>query len=112
MKPPDCLHCMEWHPFWHIRRSNCVGEFNSEVVGVDIKVTSTSSVKGLRTDENTITSRVLDFTVTVPCITNTVDIAPVDEIVLKFEKKSKRSLHMRRPVCHTWGVNAPKKTKR
>ena len=74
------------HPFWHIRRSNCVGEFNCEVVGVDINVSCSSSMKELQTDGNTPTSCGSDFNVIIPCITNTEDIAAGAEIVLKLEK--------------------------
>ena len=75
------------HPFWHIRRSNCVGEFNSAVVEVAIKVITSSPLKELKTDLYHSSPGLLEFEVTVPCIVNTAKIAGGAEIVLRWENK-------------------------
>ena len=87
MKASDYDHHTDCHPFWHIRRSAYVGEFNSTVVGVDIKVITSSAMKQLSTADYQPTAGVWDFEVTVPCIVNTEKIAGGAEIVLKSEKK-------------------------
>ena len=74
------------HPFWHIRRSTCVGEFKSAVVGVEIKVLTATSMGNLITDDYHPRSGCLNFDVTVPCIVNTAKIASGTEIVLKWGK--------------------------
>ena len=74
------------HPFWHIRRSTCVGEFNSAVVGVEIQVLTATSMGNLRNDNYHRRSGCLHFDVTVPCIVNTATIASGTEIVLKWGK--------------------------
>ena len=75
------------HPFRHIRRSNCVGEFNSAVVEVAIKVITSSPMKELKTDLYHSSPGLLEFEVTVPCIVNTARIAGGAEIVLRWENK-------------------------
>ena len=113
MKAPDYDHSTDCHPFWHIRRSNCVGEFNSELVAVEIKVISSSTMKELQTDGNAPTSCVSDFTVTVPCITNTEDVAPGAEVVLKWEKKAEaKETDGKKRVISAFTAQAPKKSQR
>ena len=113
MKPTDYDHNTDCHPFWHIRRSNSVGDFNCEVVGGDIKLISSSSKKELQTDGNSPTPCVLGFSAIVPCIKNTEDIAPGDEIVLKWEKKAEaKETDKKRRVISAFTAGAPKKTKR
>ena len=113
MKAPDYDHNTDCHPFWHIRRSNCVGEFNSELVAVEIKVISSSSMKELATDGMTPTACVSDFTVTVPCIRNTADIAPGTEIVLLWEKKAEtKDPQTKKRVISAFTAKAPKKSQR
>ena len=83
----DTLQQSDCHPFWHIRRSMCVGEFNSAIVGVEVKVIVSSPMKELKTDDYQPESGCCDTAVTVPCIVNTEKIAKGNEIVLKWEKK-------------------------
>ena len=86
-KGPPCYdHNTDCHPFWHIRRSMCVGEFNSAIVGVEVKVIVSSPMKELKTDDYQPESGCCDTAVTVPCIVNTEKIASGKEIVLKWDK--------------------------
>ena len=64
----------------------CYGEFNSEIVGVEVKVIVSSPMKELKTDDYQPESGCCDITVTVPCIVNTETIASGREIVLKWDK--------------------------
>ena len=79
-------HSTDCHPFWHIRRSMCVGEFNSAIVGVEIRGIIASPMQELKTDDYQPTSGFWDIAVTVPCIVNTEEIASGKEIVLKWDK--------------------------
>ena len=63
-----------------------MGEFKSAVVGVEIKVITSSPMKELETDSYHPSAGLLDFEITVPCIVNTDKIAGGAEIVLKWEK--------------------------
>ena len=83
MKPSDYEQNSDCHPFWHIRRSNCVGGFEPAVVEIEIEIISSTFMKEVKIDGNSPLSCVSDFTVTVPCISNTEDIAAGAEIVLK-----------------------------
>ena len=64
-----------------------VGEFNCEVVTVEMKDIGSSTMKELQTDGITPLSCIVDFTINIPCIRNTEEIAPGAEIVLKWETK-------------------------
>ena len=70
------------HPFWHIRRSDKVGEHNSAVVEVKVTMINTAIQKECATEGNNPSSAVSNFTVGVPCIKNEVDIKAGSEIVL------------------------------
>ena len=70
------------HPFWHIRRSDKVGEHNSAVVEVKVTMINTATQKECATEGNNPSSAVSNFTVGVPCIKNEVDIKAGSEIVL------------------------------
>ena len=112
---PDYNQRTDNHPFWHIRRSNCVGEFNCAVVGVEVKVINTSPWKELRTDFYEPSPGVLDFCVTVPCIVNTEKLAGGVEIVVKWEKKVEQEAdNKKRKVldAFTWGAPSNKKPKK
>ena len=87
LKDSDYDLSMDCHPFWHIRRSNTVGEFNCEIVTVEMKDIGSSTMKELQTDWITPLSCIVDFTIKIPCIRNTEEIAPGAEIVLKWETK-------------------------
>ena len=76
------------HPFWHIRRSDCVSEINCDIVWVEIKSNSLTSMTELKHKENTPQNAVCTFVATLPCIRNTEDIAMGKEVVLKWTKKA------------------------
>ena len=76
------------HPFWHIRRADCVSEINCEIVWVEITTISSSPMTELTVKGSTPTSAVMDFRATVPCIRNTEDIEMGKEVVLKWTKKA------------------------
>ena len=90
LKASDYDQSMDCHPFWHIRRSSCVTEFNCEMVWVAITTITSSSMKELTTKGNTPKSAVRDFAVLVPCIRNTARIESGKELVLKWEKKANK----------------------
>ena len=50
MNKPDYGSTTDCHPFWHIRRSNEAGTCNSAVVGLEIKVITSSHMTELKTD--------------------------------------------------------------
>ena len=77
-KGKDC------NPFWHIRRSNEAGTCNSAVVGLEIKVITSSGMAELKTADNMPPEVLCDYEVTVPCIVNTKKIEKAEEIVLKL----------------------------
>ena len=85
MKACDYDRNTDCHPFWHIRRSNVVGTFNSAVVGLEIKVITSSGMAELKTADNMPPEVLCDYEVTVPCIVNTKKIEKAEEIVLKWE---------------------------
>ena len=78
---------VDYHLVWHIRRSYCVGEFNSAVVGIETKVITSAPMKELKTDSDHHKQCMLNFEVTIPCIVNNEKIKGGDEIVLRSEKK-------------------------
>ena len=88
MKACDYDRNTDCHPFWHIRRSNVVGTFNSAVVGVEITVITSSSMAKSQTARFEPIPGCLDYVVTLPYIVNTQKIAGGDEIVLRWEKKT------------------------
>ena len=104
-------HNSDCHPFWHIRRSNCVGEFNSAVVEVATKISTSSPMKELKIDLYHSSSGLLEFEVTVPCIVNTAKIAGGAEIVLRWENKPayKTRIRQKRKVIDAFCVGAPQK---
>ena len=108
---PDYNHNTDNHPFWHIRRSNCVGEFNCAVVGVEVKVITSSAWKELTTKFYEPSPGVLDFTVTVPCIVNTERIAGGAEIVVKWEKKVEEKADKKKKVIDAFAAGAPSNKK-
>ena len=113
MEAADYDHNTDCHPFWHIRRSNCFGEFNSAVVEVEIKVINSTNFNEFQTDEKTSRSLVSDFTVTVPFIRNTEDIEAGKEIVLQWAKKPVAKETDKKPsAINAFSANAPKKMKR
>ena len=97
------------HPFWHIRRSDCVSEINCEIVWVEIKSNSLTSMTGLKHKENTPHHAVCTFVATVPCIRNTEDIEMGKEVVLKWTKKAepKNAVGQKR-VINPFNQQAPK----
>ena len=108
----DYDHSTDCHPFWHIRRSNCVTEINCEIVGVEIKTITNSSMTHLKTDGNTPTSGVPDFTATVPCIKNTADITLGTEIMLRWEKKVEaKETKVKKRIISAFSQQAPKRKK-
>ena len=74
-----------------------VGEFNCDVMEVEIKNITSSSMKELTIDDeedhSTPTTAVTSFTVTVPFIVNTVAIAAGAELVVKVDKKPEKTGH-------------------
>ena len=71
MKGLDSDRGKDCHPFWHIRRSNEAGTCNSSVVGLEIKVITSSGMAELKTADNMPPEVLCDYAVTVPCIVNT-----------------------------------------
>ena len=107
---PDYNHNTDNHPFWHIRRSNCVGEFNSAVVEVAMKAITSSPMKELKTDLYHSSPGLLEFEVTVPCTVNTAKIAGGAEIVLRWENKAAyKTGWQKRKVIDAFRVGAPDK---
>jgi len=112
MKASDYDRNTDCHPFWHIRRSNQVGTFNSAVVGFEISVFTASSMTEFRAADYEPTPGCWDYVVTVPCIVNTQQIAGGDEIVLKLEntegnaapKKKESRSEIRHSRVHWPGV--------
>ena len=74
-----------------------VGEFNCDVMEVEIKNITSSSMKELTIDDeedhSTPTTAVTSFTVTVPFIVNTVAIAAGAELVAQVDKKPDKTGH-------------------
>ena len=113
MKAPDYDHNTECNLFWHIRRSFCVGEFNSAVVEVEIKVITSSPMRQLNTDHYHPTAGCWDFEVRVPCIINTEKIAGGDEIVVKYQKKAdNKEADTKKRVINAFNAVATKIQKR
>ncbi len=83
---PDYDITQDCHPFWYIRRSHCVGEFNSEVVGIKTNVINSAPMTELKTDSYHHKQGMLNFEVTIPCIVNNETIKCGDEIVLRSER--------------------------
>ena len=107
----DSYRDEDCHPFWHIRRSLCVGEFNSAVVEVEIKVITSSPMKQLKTDDYHPTSGCWDFEVTVPCIVNTERIAGGAEIVVEWNEIGNMNRLIGKRVGCTLMAEAKKKQK-
>ena len=87
MKDSDYDDSTDCHPFWHIRRSNVVGEFNSAVKDVLVTMIGSAPNEELKIGENTpkaLSKKAVE--IWVPFIVNTEDIASAGEIVLKLEK--------------------------
>ena len=67
----------------YIRRSQSVGEFNSEVVAIKTSVINSASLTEWKTDSDHHKQGMLNFEVTIPCIVNNETIQCRDEIVLR-----------------------------
>ena len=76
------------HPFWYIRRSYCVGEFNSAVVGIKTKTINSAAMTELKTDSYHHKPGMLAFEITIPCIVNNKELKRGTEIVLMWKKKA------------------------
>jgi hypothetical protein len=86
-RKPDYDLTQDSHPFWYIRRSHSVGEFNSEVVAIKTSVINSASLTEWKTDSDHHKQGMLNFEVTIPCIVNNEKVKGGDEIVLRSEKK-------------------------
>ena len=106
-------HTTDCHPFWHIRRSNCVGEFNSAVVQIVFNVITSTHMKVLTLNAGSYhpPSEFSEFEVTVPCIVNTAKIAGGAEIVVKCYEDENMYRDKRKRVCYTPNAEAPKQQK-
>ena len=106
-------HTLDCHPFWNIRRSNCVGEFNSAVVEVVFNVHTSSHMKvlTLKAGSYHLPSEFSEFEVTVPRIANTAKIAGGAETVVKCYENENMYRDKRKRVCYTLNAEAPKKQK-
>ena len=112
MKDSDYDDSTDCHPFWHIRRSNVVGEFNSAVVDVLVKMITSAPNEELKIAENTPKESMPAFQVWVPHIVNTEDIAAGEEIVVKFDMpEAKRDPPCRKRVISAFSMNGPKRVK-
>ena len=80
-----CPRDKDWHPFWHIRRSHEAGTCNSAIVGLELKVITSSAMRELQAADKKPPNGLWDYFVTVPCIVNTKQIEKAEEIVLKWE---------------------------
>ena len=94
MKAADYQDNTDCHPFWHIRRSGFVTELNCDVVQVEITNITNSPMAelaaALTTDGKTLstpTTAVTSYTVSIPFIVNTEEIAVGKELVVKLENK-------------------------
>ena len=101
----DSYRDMGCHPFWHIRRSNALGTFTSAVVGLEIKVITSSGMSELQTADNTPPKALWDYVVTVPCIVNTQKIACGEEVVLKWQELPGKSTQPK-PAPKKRAINA------
>ena len=88
-----------------------MGEFNCAVVGVEVKVITSSPWKELRTNFYEPSPGLLRFCVTVPCIVNTEKIAGGAEIVVKWEKKVEEKVDKKRKVLDAFPAGAPSNKK-
>ena len=88
-----------------------MGEFNSAVVEVAIKVITSSHMKELKTDLYHSSPGLLECEVTVPCIVNTAKIAGGAEIVLRWENAGayKTRSRQKRKALDAFSVGAPYK---
>ena len=84
-KSEVCARDKDCHPFWHIRRSHEAGTCNSAIVGLELKVITSSAMRELQAADKKPPEGLWDYFVTVPCIVNTKKIAAGEEIVLKLE---------------------------
>ena len=85
-KTPDYDLTTDCHPFWYIRRSYCVCEFNSAVVYITTKhVTYAPMTESIFDSYHHKQSQagIVDFEIKIPCIVNTAEITCGTEIVLR-----------------------------
>jgi len=112
-RKPDYDLTTDCHPFWYIRRSYCVGEFNSAVVDIKTKVINSAPMTELKTDSYHHKPGMLDFEITIPCIVNNEEITCGTEIVLMWEKTADnmnegQQTRNNKRVINAFSAGAPK----
>ena len=105
---------MDLNPFWHIRRSAHVNEFNCEVIHLTSKTINHADKKELASDDYTPAVQLDSFVTSIPFIVNPEKMNAGVELVLKWEKTEQSKAKSEKPAMTVFDLlqqNLRKETK-
>ena len=76
-------HTARCHPFWHVRRSATVGEFNCDIKGITVKHIVSTDMEELKEVGVKAEPGISSLEALVLCIVNIDKVAANGEVILK-----------------------------